>query len=424
VSFSGDLEHLPIVDVIQLLHATRKSGILRVKSRKRESSLVFKDGCIVSASHVNKSVRIGTILIERNIITPEILDQALLEQKNAGAGRKPLIITLLDKGAVKEDDAYRGLEHLIEMTIVGMLAWKKGTFIMDVLPGGIADEYRYYPGKMNREINIDAQGVLMDALCAFDEKMRDGGLAEEEIPEDDGTVTATVRDGEGPPLSAAELGLMRLEMERADRAETKKRRHYAAGGVLAMQEEEPVPPEPVVEVPIQYVGKGAVLVGCIVLACSLKGLYDYGQIQPAAAVIPGLEDPPGPVRLYLTHGLLPTLQALVGMYAALAGALYLKMWRGSRKGLEVAVWSGIAFAVASELGNLITSISRASSSPSFMYYLVEFIGFILMTALWTVPLLAAVWFLRRDVFTVSSLLSSHELILKPYRGKAGKQLQI
>jgi len=53
-----------------------------------------------------------------------------------------------------------------------------------------------------------------------------------------------------------------------------------------------------------------------------------------------------------------------------------------------------------------------------MYYLVEFIGFILMTAFWTVPLLAAVWFLRRNVITVSPVSSSHELILKHYRSKA------
>ncbi len=399
MSFTGDLEDLPIVDVIQLLHATRKSGILRVKSRKRESSLVFKDGSIVSASHLNNSVRIGTILIERNIITPEILDQALLEQKNAGAGRKPLIIALLDKGVVKEEDAYRGLEHLIELTIVEMLTWKKGTFIMDVLPVGTADEYRYYPGKINREINIDAQGILMDALCVFDEKLRDGELAEEEIPEDNGAVTAAVPDEEVPPLSAAELRLMSLELERADREEKKKRRHYAAGEAFPMPEEEPVPAAPVVEVPIEYVGKVAVLVGFVVLLCGVKGLCDYGQFQPAAAVLPELEDTPGPFRLYLTHGLIPTLQALVGMYTVTAGSLYLKMRPGSRKWLEAAAWSGIAFAVASELANLIASISRASSSPSFMYYLVEFLGFILMTAFWIVPLLAAVWFLRRDVIT-------------------------
>jgi Domain of unknown function (DUF4388) len=184
VSFTGDLEYLPIVDVVQLLHATRKSGILRLKSRKGESSLVFKDGSIVSANHLNDSVRIGTILVERNILTPEVLDRALLEQKRAGAERKPLIITLVDKGLVKEEDAYRGLEYLIEMTLVEILTWKKGTFTMGVLPHAIDDEYRYYPGKMHREISVDAQGVLMDALCLFDEKMRDGKLPTDDMPGD------------------------------------------------------------------------------------------------------------------------------------------------------------------------------------------------------------------------------------------------
>ena len=46
MSFTGDLEHLSIVDVIQLLHATRKSGTLVVQGRKGESQLVFKDGYI------------------------------------------------------------------------------------------------------------------------------------------------------------------------------------------------------------------------------------------------------------------------------------------------------------------------------------------------------------------------------------------
>ena len=43
MSFTGDLEQLPIVDVVQLMNSTRKSGILSVEGRKGESQLVFKD---------------------------------------------------------------------------------------------------------------------------------------------------------------------------------------------------------------------------------------------------------------------------------------------------------------------------------------------------------------------------------------------
>jgi hypothetical protein len=409
VSFTGDLEDLPIVDVMQLLHATRKSGILRLKGRKGESDLVFKDGYIVSASHLNNSVRIGTILIERNIITPEILNQTLLEQKNAGAERKPLIVALLDKGLVKDQDAYQGLEHLIELTIVEILTWKRGTFTLEVLRDAIADGYRYYPGKINREINVDVQGALMDALRVFDEKMRDGELTEEEIPENDSPVTGTVPAEEGPALSANDVGRIWPGLENLEREVKKTRQQYAASESWLMQEEEWLPSAPVVTEPILYIGRGFVLAGFVVLACGVMGLYDYGRIQPAEAAIPELYRPPGPLSLYLTHGLLPTLQALLGIFTAMAGSQYLKMRPGAGKRLEAAAWSGIVFAVVSELDNMIASITWTSSSPSFWYYLVQFIGFILTLAFWTVPLLAAVWFLRRyvntDVFTSPALWS-------------------
>jgi hypothetical protein len=209
MSFTGDLEHLPIVDVIQLLHATRKSGILRVRGRKGESHLVFKEGYIVSANHLNNSVRIGNILVDRNIITPDILEQALRTQQNAGPGRRPFIITLLEMGLVKEKDAYQGLEHLIEMTVVEILTWKKGSFTLDILPSTVADEHRYYPERMNREINVDTQGVLMDALRIFDEKVRDGELAEEDYP--DGASPGAGTGEESPLLSADDLGLAELD---------------------------------------------------------------------------------------------------------------------------------------------------------------------------------------------------------------------
>jgi hypothetical protein len=207
MSFTGDLEHLPIVDVIQLLHTARKSGILRVKSRKGESQLVFKDGYIVSANHLNNRVRIGQILIDLGIITPAILDQALQAQRDAGQARKPLIVALIENGFVKEQDAYKGLEQLIEMTVVEILTWKRGTFTLEVLSSAVSDGYRYYPERMQQEINFDTQSILMDALRIFDEKMRDGELVEEDFPDDE----PTGENQEETFISADDLGLTDLD---------------------------------------------------------------------------------------------------------------------------------------------------------------------------------------------------------------------
>lgn len=176
MSFTGDLAHLPIVDVIQLIHSTRKSGTLSIKSHKGESQLVFSDGYFASANHLNNSVRIGHILVDKGFLSQDCLDQALLDQRQSGSARKPLIATLIEQGAISPDNAYSGLECLIEMTIVEVLTWTSGTFSLDVEKVDTCDEYRYFPEILKREILMNAQAILMDALRIYDEKMRDGTL--------------------------------------------------------------------------------------------------------------------------------------------------------------------------------------------------------------------------------------------------------
>lgn len=178
MSFAGDLEHLPIVDLIQLLHSTRKSGTLCLTSHKGESQLIFTDGYIVSANHADNSVRIGQILLEMGAITSGQLDQALHRQSIAGSGRKPLIATLIEDGQLAREDAFSGLEKLIEMTIVEIITWNSGTFALDVKSTILSDEFRYFPETLKQEIHLNTQGILMDALRIYDEKMRDGSLRE------------------------------------------------------------------------------------------------------------------------------------------------------------------------------------------------------------------------------------------------------
>lgn len=205
MSFNGALEHIPLVDVIQLLHMTAKTGILYLKSPKGESQLVFHDGFFVSANHLNNSVRIGQVLVEMNAISDEQLDQALTVQKKAGPARKPLVATLIEEGTIDKETAYKGLETLIEMTIVEVLTWSSGTFSLDVSKEYVSDEYRYFPEKLHQEILLNAQGILMDALRIYDEKMRDGTLSKlffsAASPETSGS------DGDNPDITADLLGL-------------------------------------------------------------------------------------------------------------------------------------------------------------------------------------------------------------------------
>lgn len=173
MAFTGDLEHLPIVDIIQLVHTTRKSGIFSVKSDKGESNIVFSSGYIVGANHINDSIRIGSVLVKMGAITPDDLKQAVTATKDAGTDHRPLLSALVHAGKLKQDDALKGLKKLVEMTIVELMSWTRGTFTFDTEASVFAAESADPSGDVGQDVVLDAQMVLMDALRVFDERERD-----------------------------------------------------------------------------------------------------------------------------------------------------------------------------------------------------------------------------------------------------------
>lgn len=214
MSFTGNLEHLPIIDIVQLLHQTRKTGTLALKSHKGESHLVFKEGYIVSANHHNNSIRIGRILVDMGVVTEAAIENALREQ-GTSEERKPLVALLLESGLIAKEAAFKGLETLIELTIVEVLTWNEGTFTLDISTDVVSDEYRYFPEKLNEELILDTQNVLMDALRIYDERNRDGTLVEEDWLSDDsfslGEAEPVSGDSDDTILSLEDLGLDALD---------------------------------------------------------------------------------------------------------------------------------------------------------------------------------------------------------------------
>jgi hypothetical protein len=179
MAFTGDLENLHIVDIIQLLHTTKKSGTFSVKGSKGESRIIFSNGYIVAANHLNNKVRIGTVLVKSNAITPEDLEEALDEQKKAGKDRKPVIYTLIEMGKIGKEEAFKWLKKLIEITIVELIDWTSGAFTFELDEISVSPDCSYLPGEMEQEMNLDAQMVLMDALRIYDERKRDIGAGKE-----------------------------------------------------------------------------------------------------------------------------------------------------------------------------------------------------------------------------------------------------
>jgi hypothetical protein len=221
MAFTGDLEQLNIVDIIQLINTTRRSGIFSVRGKKGESRIIFTNGYIVGASHLNNKVRIGTVLVKMNAVSLEDLKLALELQQKAGRSRKPLIETLMELGKLEHDNALKCLKKLIEITIVELIGWTEGTFTLDTDVIAVSPEVNYPLTRMHQEISLDAQMVLMDALRIFDERERDrrsGKVvpSDEELYADILPSEGTVKAGGGNAvITADDLGLGDIEhMER------------------------------------------------------------------------------------------------------------------------------------------------------------------------------------------------------------------
>jgi len=179
MAFTGDLENLPIVDIIQLVHTTRKSGVFSVKASKGESNIVFSSGSIVGANHINDSIRIGSVLVKMGAITIDDLQQALAAKKDPAQDRVPLMAVLMQMGRLKREDAQRGLRKLVELTIIELMSWTRGTFTFDTEAPVFAPEGGAASGGQELEVSVDAQMVLMDALRVFDERERDRAVGKD-----------------------------------------------------------------------------------------------------------------------------------------------------------------------------------------------------------------------------------------------------
>jgi len=177
-SITGDLKQFPIVDIIQLLNSTRNSGVLRVSGKKGESQLVFHNGDLVGANFLNDRVRIGQVLVSAGAITDGQLTQAMEIQKQAGAGRKPLVLTLLENSMIDEAAACSGIESLIVMTIVDILTWENGCFTLEMSTSEAEGGYQFPLTRFQQQILLNAQGILMESLRIYDEKVRTGTMDE------------------------------------------------------------------------------------------------------------------------------------------------------------------------------------------------------------------------------------------------------
>jgi CheY-like chemotaxis protein len=125
--FAGQMQVIPLAEVLQMLQLGRQTGTCTITNGKVEITVYIRDGLIDLArgKGAAEEFRLGRYLIEEGLVTRDELNTIL---KNRVAGRKLLGEALINYGLISEEDLQRALIRQTSELIYDALRWPKGRF--------------------------------------------------------------------------------------------------------------------------------------------------------------------------------------------------------------------------------------------------------------------------------------------------------
>lgn len=193
--------------------------------------------------------------------------------------------------------------------------------------------------------------------------------------------------------SAGERLRMEEELRRFEEEQRARRTYTIQDTMNAAADEVPVVAADI-PLPVKIIGWLSIAVATLLIILGGKGLNAYGAWAPPEEAY--LEEPPSKLMVFLTYGLLPIVQLCLGVLALIFSSQYLKLRAWARDCLEKTCWAGFAVALIYEITMFVLYVRKSSSGAGFGYYAVGVIDMLLMTALWSAPILVAVRFLREQ----------------------------
>jgi hypothetical protein len=123
---SGTIERDELTTALRLVSRGRGTGVLTVSADYASACVAFEEGLILSASGTNLP-RLGEILVEKGLVSPEKLDAALWVQRQdkqwRALGQVMVDVRLLQLPVVEA-----AIEEQIARVLDQLLRWNEGTF--------------------------------------------------------------------------------------------------------------------------------------------------------------------------------------------------------------------------------------------------------------------------------------------------------
>jgi hypothetical protein len=148
----GTLDTFGVVEILQMLGRTRRSGTLHIECPQRLIDVHFSQGRIAEtrdSTRVAADTVIGSLLLKRALISEQQLDDALAEQE---VNPRPLGTILVEQGFLAQEALHEVLSRQVASTLVAAKLEAAGTFVFAV-------DHKPSPAGC---ITVDTQSVLLD----------------------------------------------------------------------------------------------------------------------------------------------------------------------------------------------------------------------------------------------------------------------
>lgn len=140
MAFKGTLDSLGMVEIMQLICMTQKTGCLMVAHPKGEAKhLYFEGGDITAATSTAAKDRLGFVLVKMGMLTVEQLAHARADEQRTGVKQGA---SLVERGLLTEEQLDTALTRQIAEIFFGLMVWHEGSFefLDDLKPS--ADVFR------------------------------------------------------------------------------------------------------------------------------------------------------------------------------------------------------------------------------------------------------------------------------------------
>lgn len=130
MGFYGELEDLPLQDILYVISSHGKSGLLTLQTPSHDISLKFDRGAVASVTTSDGSLKIGQLLVSQGYVTNEQIEHALgIQSVNPDSAR--IGDVLIEVGYVTREQIQDAVNAQLGASIFRILVQRSGTFAFE-----------------------------------------------------------------------------------------------------------------------------------------------------------------------------------------------------------------------------------------------------------------------------------------------------